>query len=195
MSRHSALLQRAADYALGALDAVRPELLSRPTPCAKWNLHMLLNHISASVAAFQEGLFCGRIDLFPNAEDRVAIDSADFVRARIRRLVADWTVTDGRPVAVADQRIPLSLLCATAALEIAVHGWDIYQASGRYRPIPESMAADLLAISKQLIIADIRPGLFASPIDTVASASTGKQLLAFLGRQPAAVQSLIAETT
>src|SRR5207247_2857871 len=38
------LLEPSIRYALGAVLAVTPELLSRPTPCRGWGLRMLLQH-------------------------------------------------------------------------------------------------------------------------------------------------------
>lgn len=186
MSAELALLQRAADYTLDAVGTVTPDMLTRPTPCAKWNLRMLLSHTSESVAALQEGLDGGRIALFPMRDDATTADPALVLRRRVTRLLDKWISAHAdRDIAVADQRIPLCLMAGAAALEIAVHGWDVYQAGGHDRPISPDLAADLLAISSQLITLDNRHHLFASPISTSASAGPGERLLAFLGRHAA----------
>ena len=184
MSAEVMLVERAADYTLDAVDTVTPDLLSRPTPCAKWNLRMLLSHTTESVAALQEGLDGGRIGLFPMRDDDPAADPAVFLRLRVTRLLDHWTAArDHRIIAVADQRIPLSLMAGAAALEIAVHGWDVSQASGHDRPIPPDLAGALLAMSPLLVPSGNRHHLFASPLDTSASAGPGERLLAFLGRR------------
>jgi uncharacterized protein (TIGR03086 family) len=198
MTRHVALLRPAVGYTLRALDTVTPELLARPTPCSKWNLQMLLRHTSASVATLQEGLGCGRIGLFPEEElaDTAAANPAGATRVRLRRLLDDWiSANDAQIIAVADHRIPLSLMTAAAALEIAVHGWDIYQASGQNRPIPAGLAADLLATALQLVTDENRHHLFAEPIPTAESAGPGEQLLAFLGRPSTAAASITTEAS
>jgi len=178
------LLQRAARYALVAIDVVTPEVLTRPTPCRQWNLHMLLSHTCESVAAFQEGLDDGRVALFPADRDATARNPTDVLRGSLNRLVDVWTATGGeRNVAVADHRIPLSMIGAAAALEIAVHGWDIAQASGDRRPIPEDLAVDLLRVSTQLVTDDTRHHLFAPPV-RACSFGPGERLIAFLGRRP-----------
>ncbi|HEY2312453.1 MAG TPA: maleylpyruvate isomerase N-terminal domain-containing protein, partial [Streptosporangiaceae bacterium] len=64
------LLKPSISYALRAVLAVTPELLSRPTPCRGWDLRMLLRHASESVAAISEGIEAGRVGLDPAAEDR-----------------------------------------------------------------------------------------------------------------------------
>src|SRR5581483_9189468 len=63
------LLEPSISYALGATLAVTPELLSRPTPCAEWDLRTLLRHACESLAAFGEGIQAGRVGLNPAAED------------------------------------------------------------------------------------------------------------------------------
>jgi uncharacterized protein (TIGR03086 family) len=183
MSTDLALLRRAADYALCAFDTVTPQLLSRPTPCHGWNLHMLLSHTGESVGALGEGLDDGRVGLFPTHTDLRDADPARVLSVRVKALRDTWiAASDERVVAVADHRLPLSTVVRTAALEIAVHGWDVYQASGHDRPIPIDLAADLLAISSQLVPDEVRHQLFASPIVTADTAGPGERLLAFLGR-------------
>ena len=54
------LLEPSVSYALGAVLAVTPELLSRPTPCQDWDLRMLLRHACESLAAIGEGIEAGR---------------------------------------------------------------------------------------------------------------------------------------
>jgi uncharacterized protein (TIGR03086 family) len=184
MTAHVELLHGAVHYTLTAIDAVTPDLMTRPTPCKQWNLRMLLSHTCESVVAFREGLDCGHVALFSADQDNTAADPAESLRHRLTRLVEEWAAaSDERTIAVADQRIPLSMIAATAALEIAVHGWDIVQASGRGQPIPADLAAELLRISHQLISDDTRGRLFAPPIHT-SMAGPGAELIAFLGRRP-----------
>lgn len=184
MTAHVELLHRAAHYTLTAIDTVTPDLLTRPTPCKQWNLRMLLSHTCESVAAVQEAFDHGRVALFRDDHDETAADPTDSLRHRLTRLVDAWTAAGAeRNVAVADHRIPLSTIAATAALEIAVHGWDIIQASGQDEPIPADLAAELLRISPQLITDDDRRGLFAPPIHT-STPGPGAELIAFLGRRP-----------
>jgi uncharacterized protein (TIGR03086 family) len=187
MSAEVQMLRRAVDYALTAVDTVTSDLLSQPTPCSKWNLRMLLSHACESVAALQEGLTRGRVDLFPTDDNNTAPDPTRCLRAGLIRLRDEWTGTsDSRIIAVADHRIPQSLVAAAAALEIGVHGWDVFRASGHDRPIPPDLAAELLAISPLLIPAGNRHRLFAPPVRTSTTDNAGEQLVAYLGRSPAA---------
>jgi uncharacterized protein (TIGR03086 family) len=179
------VLQRAADYALAAVDTLTPELWSRRTPCSEWDLHMLLEHANESLAALHEGVDGGRIGLFSTVARDIAADPVSVFRARVRRLVGAWTAGEsGLGVAIADRLLALSLAAGAAAVEIAVHGWDIAQASEHHRPIPPELAMDLLAISAVLLSDGNRHPLFAPPVRPSTLADPSERLLAFLGRQP-----------
>jgi hypothetical protein len=76
------------------------------------------------------------------------------------------------------------MVAVTSAIEIAVHGWDVWVACGARRPVPPGLAAVLLPIAPLLITPDTRPGLFADPVRLPGPVSPGDQLVAFCGRQP-----------
>ena len=67
---------------------------------------------------------------------------------------------------------------------MAVHGWDVARACGRDRPVPPSLAEELLDLSPLFVSAADRPGRFAPPVDVPPLAGPGDRLVAFLGRRP-----------
>jgi uncharacterized protein (TIGR03086 family) len=87
---------------------------------------------------------------------------------------------------IGDLPLPAIAMECTGAIEIAVHGWDISQACGQRRPIPDALAATLLAIAPLLIPETSRRPLFSPPVRPAAQASPGDRLVAFLGRKPPA---------
>jgi len=181
------LLEPSISYALGAALAVTPELLARPTPCREWDLRMLLRHACESLAAFGEGIGAGRVGLDPGAEDvNLAADPARAFRQRAGQLLAAWTGPGRQREVVEIAGCPLAagVLAAAAALEIAVHGWDISRACVQCRPIPRTLAIDLLAIAPVLVPRTGRHPLFAPPVTVAAAAGPSDRLAAFLGRSP-----------
>jgi uncharacterized protein (TIGR03086 family) len=181
------LLESSISYALGAVLAVTPELLSRPTPCRGWDLRMLLRHASESLAAFGEGIHAGRVGLDPAAEDGdLAADPARVFRDRAGQLLDAWTSPGHKRQVIEIAGCPLaaSVMDAAAALEVAVHGWDISRACGQRQPIPRALAASLLAIAPALVPRAGRYPLFAAPVSVPATAGPSDQLAAFLGRAP-----------
>ena len=181
------LLEPSISYALCAVVAVTPELLSRPTPCREWDLRMLLRHASESLAAIAEGIDTGRVGLNPAAEDGdLAADPARAFRDRAGRLLDAWTSPGHQRQVIEIAGCPLaaSIMAAAAALEVAVHGWDISRACGQRQPIPRALATSLLAIAPLLVPHADRHPLFAAPVTVPATAGPSDQLAAFLGRAP-----------
>jgi uncharacterized protein (TIGR03086 family) len=181
------LLEPAIGYALAAAASVTPEFLSRPTPCRRWDLGMLLRHASESLAAICEGIDAGCIGLYPGVEDPdVASDPARAFRGRAGRLLGACAGSgrEHEVVHIADRLLPASAMAGAGALEIAVHGWDISRACGRCQPIPRTLAADLLAIAPLLVPSADRQPLFAAPVSVPPEAGPSDRLAAFLGRTP-----------
>jgi uncharacterized protein (TIGR03086 family) len=185
MNGRAGLLEQAISYAARSVLDVTPALLPRPTPCRGWNLDMLLWHASESLAALHDGTVTGHVDLIPTAPDRdPAADPARIFRDRADRLLAARATADGRHQVLGIGDLPLHAIameCA-GAIEIAVHGWDISQACGQRRPIPDALATSLLAIAPLLIPETGRHPLFSPPARATAQAGQGDRLVAFLGR-------------
>jgi hypothetical protein len=87
-------------------------------------------------------------------------------------------------VAIWERELTTSMVRVTVAIEVTVHGRDIWVACGADRPVPLGLAAVLLPIAPLLITPSARPGLFADPVRLPGPACPGDQLVAFLGRQP-----------
>jgi uncharacterized protein (TIGR03086 family) len=183
----SGLLESAIGYALGTVQAVTPDLLSRPTPCRGWDLGMLLRHACESLAALGEGVQAGQVGLRPSAgDDNAAADPARAFRERASLLLGAWSSggRQHRSVAIADRCLTPDILAAAGAIEIAVHGWDVSRACGHCEAIPPALAADLLAVAVLLVPGDGRYPLFAAPVPVTPTADPSDRLTAFLGRAP-----------
>ncbi|HEX3712789.1 MAG TPA: TIGR03086 family metal-binding protein [Trebonia sp.] len=190
------LLVAAVSYADLVLDAVGPQLLSRPTPCRAWDLRTLLEHAEESVATLHEGVTEHRVALIPPpAPARPAVCPAAVLvaafRERAAALLAASACADGdRPVTVGGYPLPADSLRATAALEIAVHAWDISQSCGQQLPIPDEQAAGLLAQARLLVPRLGRHPMFAAPVPPLARSTPSDRLAGYLGR-PAGWASLV----
>lgn len=188
MNAGTGLLERAITYAARSVLDVTPALLPRPTPCRDWNLDMLLRHASESLAALHEGTVARHIALIAAAPDRTAAaDPAQTFRDRAGRLLAAQATGDGhcrQALGIGDLPLPAIAMECVGAIEIAVHGWDVSRACGQHRPIPDPLAASLLAIAPLLIPETGRHPLFSPPVTPPAHASPGDRLIAYLGREP-----------
>jgi hypothetical protein len=90
----------------------------------------------------------------------------------------------GRLVLIAGHPLTATAVAGTGAIEIAVHGWDISQASGQARPIPPALATDLLTICPLLATGATRHRMFAAPVAVSPLAGPSARLVAYLGRSP-----------
>jgi uncharacterized protein (TIGR03086 family) len=183
------LLERAIAYALGAVHAVTPAMLTCPTPCEAWDLRALLHHVDDSLAALHEGIEGPAVGLGPSpeAEGRgPATDLAQRFRDRAGRLLGALTRADShdRVIAVGDLPLTDGILAGAGAVEVAVHGWDVAAACGRPRPVPDQLAVELFSLSRLLVEDGGRAGLFGPPVPVSALAGPSDRLVAFLGRDP-----------
>jgi len=178
--RGRGLLERAVGFALASVQAVTPEMMPRRTPCASWDLEMLLLHLHDSLTALHEGAASGRVALErpPPGGDGDPVSSVRVSAVRLLRAT-------GAParVEVGDRGLGHDLMAAAGAVEVAVHGWDVAQASGERRPVPAGLADDLLKVCP-LVLPEPRGALFADPVDAAPDAPVGERLIALLGRRP-----------
>ncbi|MFI7675645.1 TIGR03086 family metal-binding protein [Actinophytocola sp. NPDC049390] len=177
------LLARAVDYALACLDAADGADLTRPTPCADWDLRALLDHVNDSLLALHEAAALGRV--FPETADDTGRDPIALVRDRATRLVGAWTPpVPRREVALGELALTSAIVTTTGALEVVVHGWDVARACGADATVPDGLATELLDLVPLLVAAGDRPARFATPIATPFGAVSGDRLVALLGRHP-----------
>lgn len=182
------LLVGAISYALGVCALVGPDDMTLPTPCADWDLGVLLAHLSDSMADLETLLRTGHLDLDQDLErplDHGWDDPVETLRDRAAELLcaAYSCGSPDRFVAIGGLPVPAGLVACTGAMEIAVHGWDVSAArGGEACPIPAALATRMLRLSPLLVAG--REGLFGVPVDMPAQASPGDRLIGYLGRRP-----------
>lgn len=184
------LLAAVVSYALATASTATPQQLRRPTPCAGWDLEKLMDHVSDSMEVINEAIAARQVrsDRPPGYDTRAA-DPIGRLHRQAAMLLHTCATTgpgDGL-IAIRDRALTSRCVAATGAIEIAVHGWDISAARGSRQPVPAGLAAVLLPVAPLLIPARIRPGLFADPVRLAGPACPGDELVAFLGRKPAAI--------
>jgi uncharacterized protein (TIGR03086 family) len=194
------LLERAVGYARGTLAHVTDDLLDHPTPCAHWLLADLLDHMADSLDALTEAS-SGLLPLYPAPRTGPApstgeIDSArvgpsgaagarvELLRTKACALLGAWSAPAARRVVLDDRTLDADLLLRAGALEVAVHGWDVGQATGVDVPLPDALARDLWPVARALIADGDRGGRFAPPTVWTGAATPSGAVLGFCGRQP-----------
>jgi uncharacterized protein (TIGR03083 family) len=206
------LLRSAVGYALTATGSASSARLAAPTPCAGWDLGILLAHVADSMGVLSEAIAAGSAAPGPlpgggrpggdpsggdpsgggpsgggpSGGDTSGGDPLVTLRCRAAGLLAACAGAgpDERLVVIGDRWLPASMTAVAGALEITVHGWDIAASCGTPRPVPPGLAAVLLPVAPLLITPPTRRGLFADPVCVPGRPVPGDQLVAFLGRQP-----------
>lgn len=175
-----ALLERAVGYTRGTLVTVTRDVLGRRTPCAGWSLADLIDHMGDGLDAFVEA-----------SRGVVAVPAVQQVGTPVHALqekacalLGAWSAPGARSVRLGDAQLESAVLLATGALEMAVHGWDVGQATGVRTPLPRSLAVDLAPVAQAVVAPDDRGVRFAHPVRTADDKSPEARLLGFLGRSP-----------
>lgn len=177
------LLERAMGYTLGSLQLVTSRDLGRRTPCADWDLRELLLHMTDSLDALHEAADTGHVGMLAAGSPAAgAGDLVEGLRDRACQLLGAWTSTADTDVEISDLALTAGLVASTGALEVCVHGWDVAAACLVDRPIPATLARDLLDVAFVVVTDTDRPHRFARPRPVSADASASTRLLAWLGR-------------
>lgn len=173
------MLERAIGYARGNLATVSDDLMRRPTPCDAWTLGQLLDHMVDSIDAFIEASR-GLVEIAPTTARG---DTVTVLRTKACALLGAWTSPAAAWVRIGDRALSSRRLLGAASLEVTLHGWDVGQATGRGRAIPEELAGELLVVAETMLTGDNRRPWFGPPLPPDRSSYEG-QLLGFTGRRP-----------
>lgn len=178
LSQAVELLDRSLAYTRVALADVAADNLAAPTPCAGWTLARLLAHMEDALDAFTEAA-SGRIEATTTTPgpERVAA-----LRDKACALLGAWSQASPPTVVVGGLRVDAPTLVETAALEIAVHGWDVAQATGRRTPLPDDLARLLRPVAERAVQPEDRGTRFGRERHAGSGAGPGDALMAYLGR-------------
>jgi uncharacterized protein (TIGR03086 family) len=171
------LLDRSLAWTRSGLALVTPDRLGVPTPCARWDLASLLHHMDDALDAFTEAA-TGDVAIVATA----GAPRLESIRAKACALLGWWIDHPPGDVRVGGLHLPAGLLVGAAALEITAHGWDVHQALGTGRRLPEALAEELLPVAAQTVGDGDRPHRFGAPLPVPGDAPAGRRLLAHLGR-------------
>ena len=160
-----------------------------PTPCAQWNAAQVLRHAAGDQLAYAAAI-TGRggpaEDPFAPAGDPPGQPS-EFADAALRSAAGAFATVspdaDQVPVPLPQGPLPAGLAVGAAALDAAVHAWDIAVAAGQPSPLTAGLAAGLLPVA-QAIVEPLRGFAYAPALDPRPGDDPAAALLRYLGRDP-----------
>ncbi len=181
------LHRRAFDAIRPIVAEVRPTDLSRPTPCADWDLRALLAHMIGQDHGFAAAVLADvPTDAFAPREPTPGAHEAGATLV----VTAFATADPDRQVLLAEfegHRFPLRSVIGFHLVDTLVHGWDVAATLGIEVDYDDDLIAAGLAVAEQVPDGPARtaPGAAFAPVLPLASTSTGwPRTLALLGRDP-----------
>jgi uncharacterized protein (TIGR03086 family) len=182
------VLTRSHDYLREVVAAVPDSAWAAPTPCSEWTARQVLNHARIDKQAYGLVLTGDRPDADPFHPEDVLDGDPVAELDKVLRAVADGYAglpADAEQVPTPLGPMPLAFAAATAAMDAAVHAWDIAVATGQNRPLGVDLAEGIRPAADRLVD-QLRDAyrVFAPAREARAEYDRAEALLAFLGRDP-----------
>jgi uncharacterized protein (TIGR03086 family) len=171
--------------------AVSDDAWARSTPCAQWNVAQVLRHAAGDQLAFAAAITGSGGPAENPFEPSAARPDGPraFLEDALRAAGAAWsTVVPGTadlPTPLPQGTMDAGAAAAAAALDMAVHAWDIAVATGQPSPLPAGLAAQLTPVATAIVEPLRAYGVYAAALAPEPGDDDDATLLRYLGRHPA----------
>ncbi|KDN23965.1 TIGR03086 family metal-binding protein [Amycolatopsis rifamycinica] len=162
---------------------------SAPTPCSEWNVTQVLQHAAGDQLGYAAAITgTGGPDFNPFAPSgSLTGEPAEFLEPTLAAAAAAFaTVPENAtevPTPLPQGALPAPVAAGAAALDAAVHAWDIATAAGRQSPLTPELAEQLIPVAEEL--ADpLRGFAYAPALEPASNDDAVAKLLRYLGRNP-----------
>lgn len=166
-------------------DRIEPADLDRPTPCAKFTVQGVLDHMIGLSATFVPA-FRGEvaIEVPPSDSTEGEVPTAAFHQGMIGLL--DAVNSPGameRTVSAPFGDVPGSVFARFVAFDGLIHGYDLASSTAQAYELPHELVAAVDSFAREALSPDMRDGdTFALETNAPAEASLLEKLVAFSGR-------------
>jgi uncharacterized protein (TIGR03086 family) len=176
----------------GLVASVTDEQLTSPTPCEKYTVGDLVEHIGGLAAAFTGA---ARKQVVPGSEEGGSGDATRLEagwRDRIDRDLAELAEAWRDPAAYQGETqaggvtMPGPIAASVALNEVVVHGWDLATALGRTFEVREEDVAACMAFAEPFSAPgteEVRGDAFGPVVPVAADAPPLERLLGMMGRK------------
>lgn len=181
------LLADAHAYLLTTVRGVPADGWDAPTPCTEWTAGQVFNHARVDQQALTMQITGAAPAGDPFAPDAAlpADPTAELERVCEAALAAWESGRDADSVGTPMGPMPAAQGASVAALDAALHAWDIAVGTGQNLPLPDALAEGLEDIGA-FLIPFVREnfGKFDAAVPVPDGAGPAAKLLAFSGRDP-----------
>jgi uncharacterized protein (TIGR03086 family) len=187
------------------VSAVTADDLSRPTPCAGWNLADLLTHMTVQHRGFAAAARGHGADeavwQTGTVDEEVAVDPAGTYAAAAADVIDAFAGADVLessfvlPELGADASFPGEMAIGFHYIDYVVHGWDVARALGRSYELPAEVLAAAVPLALFVPDGDFRAidnAPFGPVIPVADSTGDLDRILAHLGRSPHWAPAVVA---
>ncbi|HMD46801.1 MAG TPA: TIGR03086 family metal-binding protein [Acidimicrobiales bacterium] len=183
------VLEQAFASTATVLAGVEPGDMDRPTPCASWTVHDLVNHVAGGPTYFAVVAETG---VAPDGErpDVAAGDYRGAFDEGARRAVAAFRAPDAmdKTMKLPFGELPGGVFVYIASIDTFTHGWDLAKATGQSTDLDPALATQLLGVAQASLPDEFRgpdgQAPFGPKVELSDPACPADELAAFLGRQP-----------
>ncbi|MFL6124133.1 TIGR03086 family metal-binding protein [Actinophytocola sp.] len=184
-------LSDAAGAMAAVVRTITADQLAEPTPCAKYDVRALLNHLlfwGPSLAG------AGRKEVvapLAAAESDVDLTTGDWradLLELLDRMASAWaprSAWEGVTGFGEPREMPAAVIGDMITGELAVHGWDLAVATGQLLDLPAPLVAHLWESMAAPAAQGREMGLFGPEVTVPADAPTLDRVLGLTGRDPA----------
>ena len=168
------LYERASIWTASKVEGAEDQL-DAPTPCDKWDVRTLVNHM-IDTQEFFTGSAKGEDVSFP--ADPPAEHIGDDPTGTFRAACAETARTFGEPGVIEKTGPSLGIAFSDQLL----HGWDLAKATGQDTTMPDGLAEAAYEMVHGKFTDEQRKGVFKPEVQVAADASPQQRLLAYTGR-------------
>ncbi len=163
----------------------------RPTPCSEWNVAQVLQHAALDQRVWAAGLagteMPGENPFAPSGE--LGTEPLAYAEAALGASAPSWAAIDedagAVPTPLPQGPMAPAAAAAGAALDAAIHAWDIAMATGQGSPLTPELARALAPVAQSIVEPLRQYGAYAQALEPSAPAGDAEALLCYLGRRPA----------
>jgi uncharacterized protein (TIGR03086 family) len=188
------VLDEARAMLRAAVAGLPPDGWQRPTPCSDWNVTQVLQHAALDQRVWAAGLAgtempgenpfapSGELGAEPLAYAEAALDASAPAWAAIGR---DAAHSGTVPTPLPQGEMAPAAAAGAAALDAAIHAWDIAMATGQGSPLTPELARALTPVAQSIVEPLRQYGAYADALEPSPGADDVAVLLSYLGRRPA----------
>ncbi len=187
------VLDEARAMLRAAVAGVPADGWQQPTPCTEWNVTQVLQHAALDQEVWAalvggtetpgENPFApsGQLGTEPLAYAEAALDAS--VRAWAA-IAEDAGHSGSVPTPLPQGPMAPAAAAGAAALDAAIHAWDIAMATGQGSPLSPELARTLTPVARSIVEPLRQYEAYAQALEPSAGADDVAVLLSYLGRRP-----------